>query len=269
MTPHDSNNRPLVMSCHRLISSIWHSARGGRAAYTMIEMLVVFGIVVIAFTAFGVAMRPTPGKNVRLAQVEVEGLYSVARFQALATQGNGRKTTDSDAARVLVYASKQDDNDYARYLREMRVVVPDPADPNNKWLTVGQPVMLPAGVFVIPPTSNVPMMPGVTWPGGTGRASKFNSMNSATSTSTASATQPLDMAIDGQPAKKFYFTRFSARATVQGFGDRVVLSEGRPRVPGDSDQEPVRFSNPQNLRGFSITQYGAVILLNDVQDFSP
>jgi type II secretory pathway pseudopilin PulG len=269
MTPRDSSSRPVAMVSQRPVPPVLAKATGRRNAYTMIEMLVVFGIIVIAFTAFGVAMRPTPGKNVRLAQIEIAGLYAVARLQAQATQGNGRKTSDSDAARVIIYASKQDDNDYIRYLHEMRVVVPDPTDPNNKWQTVGQPVMLPTGVYVVPPTSNVPMVTGVTWNGSTGRTSKFSSMNSAASTSTASATQPLDMAIDGQPAKKFYFTRFTARATVQGFGDRIVLSEGRARVPGDSDQEPVRFTNPQNVRGFSVTQYGAVILLNDVQDFPP
>jgi type II secretory pathway pseudopilin PulG len=238
----------------------------------LIELMVVFGIIIIVFTTFGVAMRPSGGKSVRLAQNTVAGLYTVARLQAKTTQGNGRRT-DSDAARIIIYASKQDDNDLARYLRQIQVVVPDPTDPNNKWMTVGEIVTLPAGVYVIPPGSNPQMATPGTWPGGTGRASKFTSMKPVGSTpNNTSETQPQDMAVDGQSAKKFYFTRITARGTLptEGwFGDRLVLTEGRPRREGDTGQDPVFFTNAHNVRGFSIAQYGGVTLLNDVQDFPP
>src|SRR6187549_3413927 len=118
--------------------------RSRHGAFSLIELMVVFGIIIIVFTTFGVAMRPSGGKNVRLGQNSVAGLYTVARLQAKTTQGNGR-LTDSDAARIIIYASKQDDNDLARYLRQIQVVVPDPTDPNNKWMTVGEIVTLPAG----------------------------------------------------------------------------------------------------------------------------
>ncbi len=242
------------------------------AAFTMAEMVVVMGVIAIFFSAFAIATRPDAGKSVRLAQSEVAGLFTIARLQARATLGNGRKVgTEDDAARVIIYAGKQSDEDAARYLHQIQVVVPDPDDPNNKWVTKGETVTLPSGVYVVPPGYIPPVAPGVIWPGGGGLSSQFVSMGNAqssTTTSTASATTPVAMTVDAQTSKPYYFVRMSSRATLGGNGDRLVLSTGLARAAGASG-EPVLFTNPQNVRGFFISQYGAVTFLNDVQDFSP
>jgi hypothetical protein len=236
----------------------------------MAEMVVVIGIIAIVFTSFAIATRPNAGKSVRLAQTEVAGLFTIARLQARATIGNGRRVAgEDDAARVIIYAGKQSDEDAARYLRQIQVVVPDPDDPNNKWVTKGETVMLPTGVYVVPPGYIPPVAPGVTWPGGGGLSSQFVSMGNGQTngtTTTASATTPVSMTVDGQASKPFYFIRYSSRATLGGNGDRLVLSPGLARAPGASG-EPVLFTSPQNVRGFFISQYGAVTFLNDVQDF--
>jgi len=47
-----------------------------------------------------------------------------------------------------------------------------------------------------------------------------------------------------------------------------VLANGTPHLPGDAtDTQPVRFVNPNDVRGLLISQYGVQTFLNDYNDF--
>ncbi len=234
-------------------------------AFTVTEIIFVIGIIVIGFGVFTVSRINSPGSNLKAAQSEIAGLVDLARVQARVTLGNNR-TIDTDAARLIVFAGRGSDEEKSRCLRQLQVVVPDPTSPNgNKWNTVGGVLLLQKGVYVVPPIPPQVAVGLQSWPSSPNRLSQFVSMNFA-STNTASATSTVKMTVDGTDGS-FYFTRFTSRATLGSNGDLIALSEGMPVISGSTDKEPMRFTNPQNIRAVRITQYGSPTLLNDVQDF--
>lgn len=228
-----------------------------RRGFTLIELLAVIGIIALFVGLIGQAMRDEPGgTGLTGAQGAISGLVNLARSQAALTQGNGR-TVDSIAAQIIVYAAKTTDADVEKYMRQIQIVVPDPASPNTKWISKGDPVILPVGIYIVPP-SPVPVADGVTWPDG--RDSRFNV-----------TTQPATLTVDDISGSYYQltFTMLNTMSGTNGLDNpvRIVLSVGKPRIPGSSETDPVKFTNPENVRGLRFSQYGVQIPLNDALDF--
>ena len=240
-----------------------------RGAYTVIELLVVMSIMAIGFGAYSYARINRPGTNLKLVQSEVAALVNFARLQARISVGKS-DTTDYGAARLLIYGDKSTDKDKNLYMRQMQVVVPDPAN-KGSWITAGSVRVFPQGIYVVHPR------PQANWDGGKLRTSKFYTMGGSSSKSDSksssgsaqAADNPSTMKVNEVSARYFYI-EFSSLGTVgSGEGaqpDVIVLSEGvsdtRP-----SAAEPMLLTNPKNIRGINITEYGNPVLLNDVYDF--
>lgn len=266
----------LSTSFSRCTSAVAHGRRGragtrrgtgqSRAAYTVTELVVVVSVMVIGFSLMSFVRLTNPGVNIKSAQGQVAALVDLARVQARTTQGNGR-SHDSDAARLVIFAGDKTESERARYLRQVQVVVPDKDSPENKWKTVGPVLLLPKGIYVVPPVTRPETTADLLggWPTDKNQVSQFVAMTHL-ATSTASATTPEAFKVD-EANQLYFYVPFTARMTLSGQGDMIVLSEAVPQMPGSKTSKPMLFNNPKNVRAVKITQYGNPFLLNDVTDF--
>lgn len=134
--------------------------RHGGGGFSLIEMLIVLGLIVFLVGAFALALRGRSTEGVALAnsQTILTGLVGATRAQAALHQTN---------ARLIIYAQMPPSGDATKYLRALQVVRADtPASGTGTiWTAVGDPVMLPAPICIVPtapvPTSH--LNTGVTW----------------------------------------------------------------------------------------------------------
>ena len=112
------------------------------SAFTLIELLVVIGLIGLLAGGLGVAMKnKNPGSGLRSAQSILVSQLSAARGQSALNQVD---------AMILVQADPTKDN----FLRSVRVVVQTSANAST-WQEVGGEVVLPEGVYVVPPVITV------------------------------------------------------------------------------------------------------------------
>ncbi len=119
---------------------------GPTSAFSLVELLVVVGIIGLLVVVGGVALggRATEGAALANAQLALKGLVGLARAQAALNQTN---------ARLLVYAQLPPAGDAAKYLRYLQVVRQETtAQGATVWVGVGAPVVLPAPICVVPPS---------------------------------------------------------------------------------------------------------------------
>jgi prepilin-type N-terminal cleavage/methylation domain-containing protein len=208
-----------------------------RAGFTLIELLAVIGIIAIFAGVIGIAMRNAGSETVGLktAQTTLIGLLNLARSHA-AVSGNDAGLflcTDTDAPdrcnRFLVAAEKI----------------------GATWSAIGEGVLLPSGCYVL--KNEVPsgawIETGAVWT--PLKSSAFGDANPAVIERTTADDSWTGVVL-------------SPRGTVAGGGDLVVCT-GRPESPGATN--PVKFTNPDNVRGVSISSYGQITVLNSRQDF--
>jgi prepilin-type N-terminal cleavage/methylation domain-containing protein len=223
-------------------------------AFTLVELLVVISIIALLGGLFGAAFSHNSGTGgLTAAQGTVAGLLNYARTEASLTQGT---------ARLIIYGTELTP-DEPRYLSRVQVVVLDPSIANNTthWITKGDVVDLPAGVYVVPPVPPaVPVPAGAdSWPTSTPSLVSSNLSTAA-------------MTVDGATtATTYFYVEFSLLGTLNGSaanGFLLVLANGNPHLPGDTtDNQPVRFVNFHDVRGLLTSQYGIQTFLNDYNDF--
>jgi len=255
-----------------VIGRVGRGARvqAAHGAYTVVELLVVMSIMVIGMGLFSYARMNHPGTNLKVVQAEVAALVNLARLQARVSTVN-LNTSSVGASRLIVFANAGTDSEKALYLRQMQVVVLDPLSPASpRWKTVGSPLVFPQGIYVVPPTK-IPRVWEGSWPAGKTRLSQFNSMSNTTTSkpSSGAAVAPTEtqMTVDEKVGRYFYI-EFNSFGNVNSGDtpDLIVLSEAM-RDTASNSGDPMIFTNPQNVRGVRITQYGNPVLLNDVYDF--
>jgi prepilin-type N-terminal cleavage/methylation domain-containing protein len=123
--------------------------------FTLIELIVVIGLIAFMVGAISLALGDTGGSSLASAQNSVAALVGAARAQAAVNQTE---------ARVVIYAARPPGGDAEKYLRLLQVFVATPAG-SKTWQAVGAPVYLPRGVFVVPTATTGLLATGVVWPG--------------------------------------------------------------------------------------------------------
>ena len=213
------------------------------SAFTLIELLVVIGLIGLLAGGLGVAMKnKNPGSGLRSAQSMLVSLLSSARGQSALNQAN---------AMILVQATPGDPN----FLRSVKVVVETAPPGSNSWQEVGGEVVLPEGIYIVPPVDNM-VGAEVSTLGENARLSKFVS----------NAAAPVN-GITGTYFTSMYLTSLGG---VSNSGSRVTTSAGRMLVAAGAPTSAtsVKLDNTSAIRGFVVSNYGVATLINDVSSFA-
>ena len=206
--------------------------------FTLIELLIVIALMAMLAGGIGLAFRQ-PGGSVSLqsAQAALCGLLGAARGRAALSQQDARCAVAADPA------------DPATYLRFVRVVGQDPANPAN-WLGEEDGIWLPSGVYVVPPAlTAVPGNPA--WP--------------ASRRSTALQSTAQVMTINGIAGIPCFCVQFTPRGTTGG--GYLLVTAGH--FTSGSGAPALTLGDPDNLRGVLLRSTGALTLVNDAGAFAP
>jgi prepilin-type N-terminal cleavage/methylation domain-containing protein len=219
------------------------------SAFTLIELLVVIGLIGLLAGGMGVAMKnKNPGSGLRSAQSLLVSLLSSARGQAALNQVD---------AMILVQADPTKDN----FLRSVRVVVKTAADP-TKWQEVGGEVVLPEGIYVVPPITSVT---GATLKLLNDTDAKRRSLFVSTALVTGASLGPL--VTEGQYFQSLYLTPLGGvkdpvttggGSGIQVTGGRLLVAAGRQTA-----ERAWELDNVSAIRGFVVSSYGVATLIND------
>lgn len=233
-----------------------------RAGFTLVEVLVVTGVIVVLAGLVAAALGGRGGEGVALANAQkiVAGLVSSARAQAALHQTN---------ARLVVYAQPPGTTtDAAKYLRTVIVLREEPFG-SGRYVATGDPVLLPAPICVVPP-SPVPathLNTGVAWNNNaaTGPVSTLRRTTGFSYFGSASAN-----------TRQFFGTagRTGTVLDLQFAPDGTVASNptGNPTkialaTAVLSPSALPRFNNAFGVRGLFVRRTGAVSLVNGATAF--
>lgn len=206
------------------------SFRLSSRAFTLVEILVVLGVIAVVLGTFvGVSRPGSSSLPLRGAQAEVAALLQQTRQTAL---------LEGTEARLFVRA---DPSDRDRYLRFLGIVMDgDRERAGPQWVPATAGVTLPRGVYVIPP--------GAMGPGG--------------ADSVLQGPESLDSGVAEAFSWFVTFAPDGTVATAEGT-PRLAVGLGRPDPRGNG----VIFDEPERVRGVLVRRYGAVVLLDSRRAF--
>lgn len=220
--------------------------RSGRRAFTLLELLVVVGLVA-ALSFFLVSGLGGGGKSVALqsGQALLANLVTAARTSAMASGQSSRILIQIDAA-----------GDPARYLHYVVVQTQTSA---GGWQTLVE-ACLPDGVYVVPGNFS-PIPAGLL---ATGSSVPWTKADGSALRSTAlRANQITTETINHPGAEQWVSIIISAAAGTVQSGD-LILAAGRRRQPGSygAGESPVELINPETVRGLTLSAYAVPALIN-------
>jgi type II secretory pathway pseudopilin PulG len=218
-----------------------------QSAFTLIELMVVIGLIILLVSGLSLALGDTAGNALSSAQNLIGSLVGSARAQAALNQTE---------ARLIIYAARPPSGDADKYLRLLQVFIANtPGSASTTWQPVGSPVYLPRGVYVVPGATAGLLATGIVWP--TNPAPVSKTLGTATAPTTvagapftgATTTFYLEFQPDGsiKPASAPYTQIAVATA---------ALTNNLPA-----------FNNPGAVRGVIIRPNGAVTFVNDATSF--
>lgn len=230
-------------------------------AFTLIELMVVVGLIVLLVAGAGIALSGRGGEGVALsgAQGTLAGLVGSTRAEAALNQ-----TT----ARLLVYALPPPTGDAGKYLRTLQIVREEPQGSSN-WYAVGDPVTLPTPVCVVP-TSPVPathLNTGVTWNNtiATGPVSTLGTINSFNYFGRVGGVAKQFFGVQGGSGRVFTLDFDQTGAVVSATSTGAVKVALTTAVLATSSVP--KFNNASAVRGLIVRKTGAVSLVNDATGF--
>lgn len=237
-------------------------------AFSLIELMVVVGLIAALVAIAGVALSGRGGDGVALsnAQVVLSGLVSATRAQAALHQ---------TSARLLVYAQLPSNGDAAKYLRYLQVVREDPVG-SNFWVAAGNPVTLPAPICVVPPTP-VPathLNTGVTWNNNaaTGPVSVFSTtiltnFQIAGQSNVVNGVQRATRQIfGGTGGGRAYYLEFDSTGAVTSNSTVNPTKIALTTAVLNASAVP-RFNNASAVRGLFVRKSGAISLVDNADAF--
>jgi type II secretory pathway pseudopilin PulG len=239
--------------------------RDRRAAFTLVELLTVCGVIVLLIAGVGIALsgRGSEGTSLATAQNILSGAVSAARAQAALNQTN---------ARLLVYAQMPAaSTDLAKYLRMLQVVREEPMGSGN-YYAVSEPITLPTPICVVP-TSPVPtdhLNTGVTWNNtvATGPVSVMAVATGVSYFGRVGGTARQFFGTQGTSGRVFY-VQFDPTGVETGNTTAVNTKIALTTAVLNPTVTPVRpkFNNRDGVRGLFIRKSGAISFVNDAASF--
>jgi prepilin-type N-terminal cleavage/methylation domain-containing protein len=214
-------------------------------AFTLLELLVVVGLVAVLAGGLSMALKDTGGNSLATGQTTLATMVGTARAQAAVNQTE---------ARLLIYGTRPPAGDPDKFLRLMQVVRAEPQG-SQTWIPVGGAVALPRGIYVIPTATNGLLAAGVTWPS--------NPPLLSTLGAPFNPVQPVGTPF-ASPATAYYI-EFKADGTVTQMSTQsyVRLLVATATLANNIPQ----FNNSAAVRGLLIRPSGAVTFVNDALSF--
>ena len=220
----------------------------GKPGFSLVELLVVIGIIALLVSALGLALGDAGGSSLASAQNTLATLVGTARAQAAVNQTR---------ARLYVYGQRPPGGDMEKFLRLLQVYREEPAD-SGTYVPVGGAVYLPRGVYVVPPTTSGFLVAGITWPTNPAPISNFATPQPQPLT----PAQPVGTPFGG--AVTAYYIQFAADGTISpALQPYVKLAVATATI---SDYLP-KFNNTGAVRGLLVRPTGAVAFVNDPTGF--
>lgn len=218
-------------------------------AFTLLELLVVVGLIaVLSFLVVG-ALQPGRGAALEAAQATMANLLVAARTKAVAT---------NRPVRLLVNFDLGGGQSPSRYLRYVALQFQSAAG----WQSTTD-VFLPDGVYVVPGNGAVPTglfaAADVPWTKPDGSLLRSTALREQ---------NVVNEAVNGPAVERWLAFPLSALGTTASAGD-LILSAGQPRPPAQSAQgtSPVELISPEQVRGLAVSQYGVATLIDSRAGF--
>lgn len=238
----------------------------GARAFTLLELLVVIGVMVLLVGGGALAIGGRGGEGTALAdgQSVVTGLVTLTRNQAALHQTN---------ARLIVYAQPPPSAtaaDGINYLRTLQVLRQDTlTNGTTVWVAVGDPVVLPTPICVVPPAP-VPtthLNTGVVWNNNvaTGPVSTLTTATGFSYRGQSTATANQFFGRQGATGR-IHYLEFTFDGTVvsntTGNPTKIALATavlGINALP--------KFNNASAVRGIFVRKTGSVSLVDSATGF--
>jgi prepilin-type N-terminal cleavage/methylation domain-containing protein len=226
--------------------------------FTLVELLVVTGVIVVLGGALGFALgrRGSEGGAVVGAQRLVAGLINVTRAQAVLHQTN---------ARLIVYAQPPPSGSTVNYLRRLQVVREEPFE-SESYVAVGGSVALPEPVCVVPslavPADHV--NPGVVWLTEAAPVSTLASQSSFHYSGRAGAGAEWQFFGQANATGPILFIQFGPDGLVSDpvNGAKVALAAAVLDPAGVP-----KFNNRHGVRGILLRRSGSIALVDEPAGF--
>lgn len=219
--------------------------RTASAGFTLIELMIVIGLVVLLVAGLTLALGDTGGNSLAGAQNVLSSLVNSARAQAAVNQTE---------ARVVIYATRPPGGDAEKYLRLLQVFIANP-EGSKTWAAVGQPVYLPRGVYVVPSATAGLLATGVVWPSNPQPVSKTLGTDGAPTTA------------QGNPffgASQVFYVEFQPDGSIKPASSPYTqIALATATLTNNTPQ----FNNPGAIRGVLVRPNGAVSFVNDPASF--
>jgi prepilin-type N-terminal cleavage/methylation domain-containing protein len=227
-----------------------------RSAFTLIELLVVIGVIAVVAGVIGIGF--TGGGSAVAMQSGQSTLAS------LITGVRGKAAVANQNAAVVVWG---DPTDADTFLRQLAVFV---EVASGVWQQKGDAVLLPSGVFVVPPEASNTSTRAKLEPANADWfvVTNFEARSEAANPPATSTVDPLlpvrepgaTVGSSNQPL--YQLITLTPLGRKSGAPNRIVISMG----DRESDSLIV-FRQPESSVGITLSTYGIVTLINEKQAF--
>lgn len=232
--------------------------------FTLVELLVVMGVMIVLVGGFALAIAGRGGEGAALANAQslVSSLVGATRAQAALHQTN---------ARLIVYAQMPTAGDAAKYLRALQILRQETlANGTTVWVAVGAPVTLPAPICVVPPAP-VPanhLRAGVAWNNNVamGPVSTLTIATGFNYRGQVNATASQFFGVQGQNGRILYLEMDQTGAVISPApsANPVKIALTTAILGGNALPQ---FNNASGVRGLIVRRSGAISLVDGSTGF--
>lgn len=227
------------------------ASSGLKRGYTLIELLVVVGLIALLAGGLGFALGDAGGNALATAQTTLSTTVGLARAQAAVNQTE---------AIIAIHNTPPPAGDADRYLRLIQVFrseTPGASPQTARYTPVGNPVLLPRGVCIVPNTTAGFLAPGVTW--------QANPPLISTVTQASIAAQPPGTPF-GTGNTAALIMEFKPDGTITQVGTQSHARLVVATITRGANNRP-QFVSQDAVRGILIRASGAVTFANDKNGF--